>query len=95
MQVVFRGDPVELERGDSLSRVSLDLWGKHFPMNQAVDVSDLSVAQQQKLSRNPHFEVLETYAFEGVAGGAAVEVTLPPAPTAKGRKARAEAPSEE
>lgn len=85
MQVVFRGDPLELERGESLSRLSLDLWGVHFPMNQAVDVSHLSVDQQRKLSRNAHFEVLEPVVFAGHAGGADVEV-MPPPSAPKGRK---------
>lgn len=58
MRVVFRGDPVELERGQGLSRTSLDLWGVHFPMNVAVDVSHLDADMQRRLSRNPHFQVV-------------------------------------
>lgn len=58
MQVIFRGDPIELARGEGLSRMSLDLWGAHFPMGQPVDVSHLSDGFKARLRNNAHFEVV-------------------------------------
>jgi len=56
MKVVFTGDPVELEAGEGLSRVSTSMFGKFFPMGVEVDVSDLSQDQVRKLLGNPHFK---------------------------------------
>lgn len=57
MKVIFTGDPIELERGEGLSRLSTTIYGKIFPMNAEVDVSDLSQKQQQKLLNNAHFRL--------------------------------------
>lgn len=55
MKLIFAGDPVELERGEGLSRMSTSIYGVHFPMSVEVDVSHLSDKQKQKLLNNPHF----------------------------------------
>lgn len=55
MKVIFTGDPLELERGESLSRLSTTMYGKTFPMGAEVDVSDLPQKLQQKLLNNAHF----------------------------------------
>lgn len=91
MLVIFRGDPAELARGEGLSRLSLDLWGVHFPMNATVDVAHLTIAQQQKLARNPHFEVVESDA----TGAGAADSPPPPAPMPKPRAAKPRAGDEE
>lgn len=74
MQVIFRGDPIELERGGGLSRTSIDAYGVHFVMGEPVDVSSLTDVQKRKLANNPHFEVV-------AEGGVAVvdEATEPAA----------------
>lgn len=58
MKVIFTGDPIELERGEGLSRLSTQLFGKTFPMSAEVDVSDLSETQKRKLLNNPHFRAV-------------------------------------
>ena len=55
MRVIFIGDPIELERGEGLSRLSTTLYGVTFPMSAEVDVSHLPEAQKRKLLTNPHF----------------------------------------
>lgn len=55
MRVIYRGDPAELERGESLSRMSTTIYGVTFPMSAEVDVSHLPQKLQQKLLNNPHF----------------------------------------
>jgi len=55
MRVIFTGDPIEMERGESLSRLSTQIYGVTFPMSAEVDVSHLSEVQQRKLLNNPHF----------------------------------------
>lgn len=55
MKVIFIGDPIELERGESLSRLSTSMYGVTFPMQAEVDVSHLSEVQQRKLLNNSHF----------------------------------------
>ena len=55
MKVIFIGDPIELERGESLSRLSTSMYGITFPMQAEVDVSHLSEVQQRKLLNNSHF----------------------------------------
>ena len=55
MRVIFFGDPIELERGEGLSRLSTTLYGVTFPMSAEVDVSHLSEVQKRKLLNNPHF----------------------------------------
>lgn len=55
MKVIFSGDPIELERGEGLSRVTTTLYGVVFPMSVEVDVSHLSEVQKRKLLNNPHF----------------------------------------
>lgn len=57
MKVIFTGDPLELERGESLSRLSTTMYGVHFPMSAEVDVSHLDKKLQQKLLNNSHFRV--------------------------------------
>ena len=57
MKVIFIGDPLELERGESLSRLSTTLYGVTFPMSAEVDVSHLSDDQKRKLLNNSHFRV--------------------------------------
>lgn len=57
MKVIFTGDPLELERGESLSRLSTTMYGVHFPMSAEVDVSHLSEVQKRKLLNNSHFKV--------------------------------------
>ncbi len=57
MKVIFTGDPLELERGESLSRLSTTMYGVHFPMQAEVDVSHLDKKLQQKLLNNSHFKV--------------------------------------
>lgn len=83
MQVIFRGDPNELARSGGLSRTSIDMYGLHFQMGEAVDVSALSDVQQRKLSTNPHFEVV-------AAAVASVEAAAP-APAADEDAEEAEA----
>ena len=55
MKVIFTGDPLELERGESLSRLSTTMYGVHFPMSAEVDVSHLLDVQKRKLLNNSHF----------------------------------------
>lgn len=55
MKVIFTGDPIELERGEGLSRLSTQVYGVNFPMSAEVDVSHLSDVQKRKLLNNPHF----------------------------------------
>lgn len=55
MKVIFIGDPLELERGESLSRLSTTMYGVTFPMQAEVDVSHLSDVQKRKLLNNSHF----------------------------------------
>lgn len=57
MKVIFTGDPIELERGEGLSRLSTQVYGVNFPMSAEVDVSHLSDVQKRKLLTNPHFRV--------------------------------------
>lgn len=58
MKLIFRGDPIELERGGALSRQSITLEGVTFVMNEARDASALSPKLQAKLRTNNHFEVV-------------------------------------
>lgn len=58
MKVIFSGDPLELERGEDLSRLSTTIFGKKFPMGVEVDVSDLPEKQQRKLLNNSHFRAV-------------------------------------
>ena len=58
MQVIFRGDPIELERGGALSRQSITLEGVTFVMNEPRDASALSPKLRSKLRTNNHFEVV-------------------------------------
>jgi len=58
MKVIFTGDPLELERGESLSRLSTTMYGVTFPMSAEVDVSHLSDVQKRKLLNNSHFRVV-------------------------------------
>lgn len=58
MKLIFRGDPLELERGGSLSRQSITIEGVMFPLNQPVDASGLSDRTRAKLAANSHFEVV-------------------------------------
>lgn len=58
MQVIFRGDPIELERGGGLSRTSITLEGVTFKLGVPTDASGLSPKLQGKLSTNNHFEVV-------------------------------------
>lgn len=58
MKVIFTGDPLELERGESLSRLSTTMYGVHFPMSAEVDVSHLLDVQKRKLLNNSHFRVV-------------------------------------
>lgn len=55
MRVIFIGDPIEMERGEGLSRLSTSIYGATFPMSAEVDVSHLSEAQKRKLLNNSHF----------------------------------------
>ena len=55
MRVIFVGDPIEIERGEGLSRLSTELYGVKFPMSAEVDVSHLPDKLKQKLLNNPHF----------------------------------------
>lgn len=57
MKVIFVGDPLELERGESLSRLSTTMYGVTFPMQAEVDVTHLSDQQKRKLLNNSHFRV--------------------------------------
>ena len=59
MLVIFKGDPIELERGSGLSRTSITIEGVTFYLNQAADASALSDRAKQKLRNNHHFEVLD------------------------------------
>ncbi len=70
MQVVFVGDPVELEGGRGWSRQSLDLFGKSFRLGVPVDCSDLSEKQKAQLARHNHFDVLPEPEPEPVAEAA-------------------------
>lgn len=58
MKVIFTGDPIELERGEGLSRLSTTLYGVNFPMSAEVDVSHLLDVQKRKLLNNSHFRVV-------------------------------------
>jgi hypothetical protein len=58
MKLIFRGDPIELERGGALSRQSITLEGVTFVMNEARDASALSPRLVAKLRSNAHFEVV-------------------------------------
>lgn len=71
MKVIFTGDPLELERGESLSRLSTTMYGKVFPMSAEVDISDLSDVQKRKLMNNSHFRVV------GVDAAPEVSLILP------------------
>lgn len=62
MLVIFKGDPIELERGSGLSRTSITIEGVTFYLNQAVDASALSDRVKQKLRNNHHFEVMSAAA---------------------------------
>jgi len=55
MKVIFTGDPIELARNESLSRMTTTLFGVDFPMGAERDVSHLSDQQKRKLLTNPHF----------------------------------------
>ena len=55
MQVIFRGDPIELERGGGLSRQAITLEGVTFALNVATDASGLSAKLQ---ATNNHFEIV-------------------------------------
>lgn len=57
MKVIFTGDPTELARNESLSRMSTTLFGVEFPMGAERDVTHLSEAQKRKLLNNSHFRV--------------------------------------
>lgn len=57
MKVIFTGDPLELERGEGLSRLSTTIYGVTFPMGAEVDVTHLSETQKRKLLNNSHFRV--------------------------------------
>lgn len=59
MIIIFRGDPIELERGGALSRQSITLEGVTFPLDKPTDASGLSQKLQAKLRVNNHFEVVE------------------------------------
>lgn len=89
MHVIFRGDPLELARGEGLSRTSLPLWGLTFPMGVAVDVSSLSLEQQAKLSRNSHFEVVSDAAPAAEAAPAPMADAPAPEPEASAPSAPA------
>jgi len=58
MRVIFTGDPLELERGESLSRLSTTMYGVTFPMSAEVDVSHLHETQKRKLLNHSHFRVV-------------------------------------
>ncbi len=58
MKLIFRGDPIELERGGALSRQSITLEGVTFVMNEARDASALSPKLLAKLRGNAHFEIV-------------------------------------
>ena len=58
MQVIFRGDPIELERGGGLSRTSITLEGVTFKLGVPTEASGLSPKLQGKLRTNNHFEVV-------------------------------------
>lgn len=85
--LVFRGDPIELERGGALSRQSIALEGKSFALNEPRDASELSPKLLAKLRTNSHFEVIEVAALApsvGVADEASVEA--PQSPTKRARR---------
>ncbi len=67
MQLIFRGDPIERERGAGLSRTSITLEGVTFHMDVPTDASTLSPKLYSKLRGNHHFEVVS----EGVGAPAA------------------------
>lgn len=89
MKVVFTGDPVELERGEGLSRLSTTLFGVTFPMSQEVDVSHLPDKQKQKLLNNQHFRAagVDAVAPPPLVMPSAGLVIEPPAPKATAKKA--------
>jgi hypothetical protein len=58
MKLIFRGDPIELERGGALSRQSITLEGVTFVMNEARDASAISPRLLAKLRGNAHFEIV-------------------------------------
>jgi hypothetical protein len=72
MQVIFRGDPIELERGGGLSRTSITLEGVTFKLGVPTDASGLSPKLQGKLSTNNHFEVVAEDDASVVAPAAAL-----------------------
>lgn len=58
MKLIFRGDPIEIERGLGLSRQSITLEGVTFALGVPTDASALSPRLQAKLRNNSHFEVV-------------------------------------
>lgn len=58
MKLIFRGDPIELQRGGALSRQSITLEGVTFVMNEARGASALSPKLLAKLRGNAHFEIV-------------------------------------
>jgi len=88
MRVIFIGDPIELERGEGLSRLSTTLYGVTFPMSAEVDVSHLSEMQKRKLLNNPHFRPA------GVDAGPQ-QLVLPAAATPEAESAESAAATED
>lgn len=80
MRIVYTGDPIEIERGEGLSRLSTSIYGVHFPMNAEVDVSHLHPVQQQKLLRNSHFRPADVPASPVAFVAPALEASAPDAP---------------
>lgn len=58
MQLIFRGDPLELARGAGLSRQSVTIEGVTFVMGVPTDASGISERMRGKLAKNTHFEVV-------------------------------------
>lgn len=70
MKLIFRGDPIELERGGALSRQSITLDGVTFVMNEARDASALSPKILAKLRGNAHFDIVAEDDFSFAPGEA-------------------------
>lgn len=90
MLVIFKGDPIELERGSGLSRTSITIEGVTFYLNQAVDASALSDRAKQKLRNNHHFEVLDVPAQPASFAPDVADNHQAGAQKARARKATAE-----
>lgn len=73
MKIIFRGDPIELERGGALSRQSITLEGVQFNMGVPTDASGLSAKLLAKLENNPHFEIVAEAGVAAVAEAVGAE----------------------